>query len=611
MAAFDPVKGVDWGTQLPGHSFTYYLYQNGETAGDPDIADVDDPSVPGKVYTAVAWNNYEAGELQGALATFSAVANVTFTPINTLSGSTLRMMLSDFGAGSGSAAFFMPPGTGTASGFGNFNIASDTTWSRTASGGTLQPGGDGFNTLVHELGHALGLKHPHDTGGGINPAFPGVNTDTDLGTYNLNQSINTVMSYTIGWPAGPGGSASSPLYGRARTPMAFDVAALQAKYGANMSYHTGDDTYNLPRQDGIGVGYACIWDAGGTNTIAYSGSNDAVINLNAASLAFAPDGGGAVSYVKGVHGGYTIAHGVTIQQARGGSGNDLLVGNNAGDYLNPGAGNNTVFGGGGADTIQSTTGNDEIFTGSGQDHVWLGSGRSTVVSGSGGATVNAGSGASTVFGGSGSQASSIVYGGNGRLLFVGGADASTVFGGSGGADLFSGNSSGAFYGSRAGNGLLCAGTGAVTLVGGGAGDQLFSSDRGGNVLAAGAGNETLIGSASHGGDLIFTGAAGTSATVWLGYGSDTLFAGGGTAMISGGRNADLYSFSAGDAGGADVVYDFKAGADHIALQGYGPNAANAAIASAEAAGGSTTFTLSDNTRVTLVNVAALQRSFFV
>lgn len=608
MAVFDPVNGVDWGTKLDGHSFTYYLYQNGQTVGDPNIANVDDPSVPDATYTAVGWNNYEAGELRAALATYSAVADVTFTPTNSFSGSTLRMMLSNID--SGTLGFFIPPGGGTASGFGAFNV-NGATWSRTQAGGTLEPGGDGFNTIVHELGHALGLKHPHDNGGGNGAIFPGVTTDQDLGTYDLNQSINTVMSYVSGWPAGPDGVASSELYGRAMTPMAFDVAALQAKYGANNNYRTGNDTYTLPGQDGVGTGYACIWDAGGTNTIAYGGAGDAVINLNPASLAFAPNGGGSVSYVKGVHGGFTIAHGVTIQNAISGSGNDLLVGNNTGDYLNPGAGNNTVFGGAGADTIQSTTGNDDIFTGAGEAKVWLGNGLSTVVSGSGDTTVNAGTGASTVFGGSGAQAKSAVFGGGGRLLFVGGSDASTVIGGSGGADIFTGNSSGTFYGGKAGGELLCAGTGAVTLVGGGSGDQLFSSDRGGNVLVAGTGNETLVGSASHAGDLVFTGAAGTRDSVWMGYGADTLCAGGGTAMISGGGGADVYLFAAGKAGGTDVFYDFKAGEDHIVLQGYGSGAANAAIASAKVAGGSTTFALSDNTRVTLVNVGALQRSFFV
>ena len=610
MATFNPVQGVDWGTKLAGNSFTYYLYPAGQTVADPGIADVDDSSGSGTTYTAVPWNSYEIGQLQAALATFSAVANVTFTQTTSASGATLRMMLSDFGAGS-PLGFFIPPGEGASSGFGNFNIASTSTWSRTLAGGTLQSGGDGFNTLVHELGHALGLKHPHDTGGGVNPVFPGVVNEQSLGTYNLNQSINTVMSYVAGWSTGPNGVTTSTQYGQARTPMAFDIAALQAKYGANMSYHTGNDTYNLPGNDGVTTGYACIWDAGGTNTISYLGSKDAVINLNAASLAFAPDGGGAVSYVKGVHGGYTIAHGVTIQQAKGGSGNDLLVANNAGDYLAPGAGNNTVFGGGGVDTVQSTSGNDEIFTGSGQDNVHLGSGHSTIVSGTGGDTVSASTGASTVFGGSGAQARSVVFGGSGQLLFVGGSGTGTVLGGSGVVDAFSGGSSGAFYGGSSGNNLLCAGTGTVTLAGSSNGDELFSSASGGNELAAGHGNETLIGSAAHGNDVIFVGNAGANDTVWLGSGLNTVFAGGGAATIAGGGNADLYVFAAGHASGSELVFNFTPGSDHIALQGYGAGAADAAVASAHSAGGTTSFTLGDGTSVTLVNVAGLQRSLFV
>ena len=610
MAAFDPVQGVDWGTKLTGNSFTYYLYPAGQTVADPGIANVDDPSGQGTVYTSVAWNSYEIGQLQAALATFSAVANVTFTQTTSPSAATLRIMLSDFGAGSTSLGFFIPPGLGTSSGLGVFNIASATTWSSTA-GGSLETGGDGFNTILRELGQALGLKHPNDTGGGASPVFPGVQNPQDLGTYNLNQSVNTVMSHVTGWPAGPNGVAASTQYGTARTPMAFDIAALQAKYGANMSYHTGVNTYNLPGNDGVTTGYACIWDAGGTNTISYLGSKDAVINLNAASLANTPDGGGAVSYVKGVHGGYTIAHGVTIQQAKGGSGNDLLVANNVGDLLAPGAGNNTVFGGGGADTVQSTSGNDEIFTGSGQDRVHLGSGHSTIISGAGADTVSASTGPSTVFGGNGAQARSVVFGSTGQLLFVGGSGTSTVVGGSGVVDAFSGGSSGAFYGGSSGNNLLCAGTGTVTLAGSNNGDELFSSATGGNVLAAGHGNETLIGSAAHGNDAMFVGNAGANDTVWLGAGLNTVYAGAGAATIAGGGNADLYVFSAGHASGSEVVFDFAPGSDHIALQGYGAGEADAAVASAQSGGGSTTFKLSDNSTVELVNVAALQRSFFV
>ena len=100
---------------------------------------------------------------------------------------------------------------------------------------------------MHELGHGLGLAHPHDNGGG-STIWPGVTGPfNSYGTNNLNQGIFTVMSYNDGWdqvqdPLGIG----LTTYGFVGGPMAFDIAAIQYLYGANMSYHTGGDTYTLP-----------------------------------------------------------------------------------------------------------------------------------------------------------------------------------------------------------------------------------------------------------------------------------------------------------------------------------------------------------------------------
>ena len=52
-----------------------------------------------------------------------------------------------------------------------------------------QPGGAGYTLLLHELGHALGLKHPHDSGGTGRPTFD------DIGLGNFDRDDFTVMSY--------------------------------------------------------------------------------------------------------------------------------------------------------------------------------------------------------------------------------------------------------------------------------------------------------------------------------------------------------------------------------------------------------------------------------
>ena len=71
----------------------------------------------------------------------------------------------------------------------------------------------------------------------------------------------------------------------------------------------------------------------------------------AATLDYSPTGGGVVSFVDGVWGGYTIANGVVIENATGGSGDDVLLGNSAANVLTGNAGNDTLMGRGGNDTL--------------------------------------------------------------------------------------------------------------------------------------------------------------------------------------------------------------------------------------------------------------------
>ena len=82
--------------------------------------------------------------------------------------------------------------------------------------------------------------------------------------------------------------------------MALDIAGIQFLYGPNTTYHSGSDTYLLPDTNAPGTAWRCIWDTGGTDTIAYDGKQNATIDLRPATLIFGdPIAGGAISRSEG------------------------------------------------------------------------------------------------------------------------------------------------------------------------------------------------------------------------------------------------------------------------------------------------------------------------
>ena len=336
--------GIDWGTSIASYPITYYFAQAGETfLFDPDDDDDD--------ITSLAWTAYEIQQFGLAFAQFESFLDISFVVVDDLGAAPDLVLIRGDQASMGQyLGFFWPPGTEDA-GLGAFN-ADGFGWDWNAPGsGALEQGGYGFVTIIHELGHGLGLAHPHDEGG-TSTIFPGVTSAfSSYGLHQLNQGIFTMMSYNSGWPKNPGGEPEDGAgYGFEGTPMAIDIAVLQAKYGANLTYRTGNDTYRLPDANGTGNYYLCIWDAGGVDTIVHTGGARATIDLRAATLQVEAGGGGFVSYVDGVHGGFTIAHGVVIENATGGSGKDTLTGNAAANVLDGGAGADVMRGLGGNDT---------------------------------------------------------------------------------------------------------------------------------------------------------------------------------------------------------------------------------------------------------------------
>ena len=353
MPTYNPLTGITWDATFPTTNVTFHFVAEGThitfPADEEDGGEDESPPV-GFDVTAYGWNAYERGQVLKAFELFERVTNLTITEAAPGETADLNLVLGELPQeepGRELLGFFNPQEGKEFDGYGVFNVAASL-WNRTP-GGPLDMGGESFQTLIHEMGHGFGLAHPHDDGGG-STIFPGVTNDGEIGEFGLNQSVWTMMSYVSGWVTGPDGVAMSNDYGRGFTPMAFDIAVLQAKYGVNTTYANGDDAYELWGADATGTGYAAIWDTGGSDTLRYEGNRDAVIDLRAATLEWAPGGGGYMSYVSGVHGGYTIAHGVVIERAVMGSGNDRAMGNDADNYFFGGAGNDIIDGGGGRNT---------------------------------------------------------------------------------------------------------------------------------------------------------------------------------------------------------------------------------------------------------------------
>ncbi len=277
--------------------------------------------------------------------------------------------------------------------------------------------------------------------------------------------------------------------------------------------------------------------------------------------------GGPAHLTAGVADASTIYLSGTGATVVGGSGLlDILASNGISP---PGGGGDTITlgsGGGGITGVANSTFNlagTASVTAGGSDTINVGGATATVR-----ADTAAGAGPTLVNGPTGT----------GSLMFIGGTGASTVAGGA--------------------VALTVAGAlgGSVTFTGAASGNLLMVSGAGGSASLIDASTAT-------GANTFVTGSS--AATVLGGSGADLFTIGSAASSLTGGANGvNTYEFQATATGGAtDVITDFKA-TDKLSISGYALNGASV-LAGASVGGGSTTITLSDQTKIVLQNFATL------
>lgn len=498
-----------------------------------------------------AFNAAEKLAVEAMLAQVEGFTNLVLVRAATPGGGDLR-----FGSGeTGYAGYAYYPGIGSG---GDVWISDHH-----MEFGDLGPGGSLNVTILHEIGHALGLKHGHE--------FPALTPEHNTHEF----SIMTYRSWS-GAPEQPFFNGSEENGGYPQTFMMYDIAALQHMYGANFAHNAGDSVYRWDAAtgemsvNGAGDGaphinriFMTIWDGGGTDTYDLSNHDGGVridlrpggwsttsqaqlVDLNELGFDVPP------TYARGNIANALLFQGderSLIENAVGGAGNDAIGGNVAANRLLGGDGDDRLDGRAGDDRLEGGAGDDLLVGGLGLDMAdYSAAGTAVKVSLSltgaqdtGSAGFDSLSGIEGVFGSAyadelaGNGGANSLSGGVGDDSLIGGGGDDRLEGGSG-ADLLRGGDgfdvasySGALVGVtvdlRSTGKQATGGGGADTLNGieglaGSAFADRFTGNVGANLLDGGVGADAMRG--GFGDDIYVVDRSDDTVTEAAGGGVDTM-----------------------------------------------------------------------------------------
>ena len=324
-------------------------------------------------------------------------------------------------------AFAYADGISYSSGLDFVNINIGSNW----NSGKSDFGDYTFQTILHEIGHSLGLGHQ-----GLYNGFANYSKNSLFKRDSWQSSIMSYFSQTQN-------TLIDGSFAYLSTFMSTDWIALDNIYSSEgfstANAFRGDTIFGFNTNISLSTSFIysemsnlidqtayTLVDGSGIDKVDFSGfSSDQVIDLRATEL---DSDILYTSSIAGKTGNLIIAYGTIIENAEGGSGSDLIYGNDA---------DNQIFGNEGEDIIKGSKGKDRLYGDDGNDFLEGGKGKDRLYGGDGNDFLEGGKGKDRLYGDDGNdfleggKGKDRLYGGDGNDFLEGGRGFDNLFGGSG------------------------------------------------------------------------------------------------------------------------------------------------------------------------------------